>query len=274
MEIKNKTNYEKANKIREDINRKKENIFLPRITQNNPDISKLQNKTAVNSINKCESKCQTFLTSRKTEPMKLNRWVDLNSKKNGPDNNEDSIFKLLKEKIYINTYTKPSKKYNRYDTDKNIEQLNLFIKQSPVCRNLYYVKKERKKLKKMKVGELYTITNTLYNKDDVMDTVDLIKYKKLTDTYNSKRFKTVNRRHVRKDKNNFPNGGRRKNINCALKYSYNKNRATIDEVSLQIQKLDKKLENDLNTFRYETEELFADALGHKISPKKKIKFHF
>ena len=92
---------------------------------------------------------------------------------------------------------------------------------------------------------------------------------KYAENNKTKRFKTLDKKNIKNDISNYINSNWRKNFNCSLKYKYNKNKKSIDEVTLKIEKIDQQVKKTFDIFKNETDEIFDKAMDIKNDKKKK-----
>ncbi len=264
----------------ESIINEKEKIRLPVIKK---ELIPFQNNVRVNKICQCEknnfSKLKlnlpTFLTSQKYEIEKLK--LNTSNNKLNINKEEEKIFKLLKEKIEISPI-----KRDKY-CHKNIRsynKLNTYINEASLLKNSRFVYIENKNLKQMKVGRLFTLSNTFKkincNNEDSnnKNTLDLRIYKNIYDIDDkSKRLKTLDKRNSKNEISGYIKNNWRKNFNCALRYRFNKNKKSIDEITYKIKEINNVSKETFNGFQKETDDIFDEAMNIKDNKKKK-KFRF
>ena len=252
----------------------KEKVKLPKIEK---EMTPLQNKYRLNKLCQCEknnnSKIKVsnpiFLTKRRIESGKINSYKLINNNKTN-----DKIFKLLKQKIEINFIKKNSYQYN---TNKNLRsnKLKSYIDDSSLYRNSYYERNRKKKIKRINIGELFTISkiikNNFYDNESNDNTLDLRKYKNFNENENNlKRFKTLDKKYIQNDISFDFQKNWKKNVNCALKYRFNKNKEFMDEIAKEIKYIDRKVKETFKEFHNETDDLFDDVLITKEKKKKKL----
>ena len=51
-----------------------------------------------------------------------------------------------------------------------------------------------------------------------------------------------------------------KNLNCGLKYKYNKNKEAIDQITLKIQNIDNKVKETFDGFKNEADDIFKEIV--------------
>ena len=264
----------------ESIINEKEKIQLPIIKK---ELIPFQNNVRDNKICQCEknnfSKLKlnlpTFLTSQKYEIEKL-KLNTLNNKLN-INKEEEKIFKLLKEKIEISPIKRD--KY-RHKNIRSYNKLNTYINEASLLKNSRFVYIENKNLKQMKVGRLFTLSNTFKkincNNEDSnnKNTLDLRIYKNIYDIDDkSKRLKTLDKRNSKNEISGYIKNNWRKNFNCALRYRFNKNKKSIDEITYKIKEINNVSKETFNGFQKETDDIFDEAMNIKDNKKKK-KFRF
>ena len=132
----------------------------------------------------------------------------------------------------------------------------------------------------MKVGRLFTLSNTFkkinYNNEDSnnKNTLDLRIYKNIYDIDDkSKRLKTLDKRNSKNEISGYIKNNWRKNFNCALRYRFNKNKKSIDEITYKIKEINNVSKETFNGFQKETDDIFDEAMNIKDNKKKK-KFRF
>ena len=252
----------------------KEKLELPLIIK-----EPFQNKNKVNKIcqyekvdnSKLKLDYPTFLTSRNFEKNKLYLF-----KSNNDINNEDKIFKLLREKIEINILNKNRYHYNTNKDLRSNNNINNYLNDASLYKNSIIINKDKNKIKQIKVGRLFTLPNS-YNKNcnhkedlNCKNTIDLRIYKNISDNNtNLKRLKTLDKRHIKNDISGDIQNNWRKNFNCSLKYRYNKNKNSIDEISLKIKDINNIVKKTFDGFKNETDIIFDEISNFKEKKKKK-----
>lgn len=252
----------------ENINKSisKDKLSLPKIKKEliPLQLSKI-NSYKKDKIQRAKLDFETFLTSRKMEKYLYN------------SNNEDKIiYKLLKEKIDINS----NRNYNSINQNKSSKRLKTEINEETLNQNTIFRRREAKELREVKVRKLLTNSRTyknrnkiksLYLKDDDIDknngnngnNLNIKLYQELNDRNKSKRFKTLEKKSE-KDEDSieyYPNN--KKKINCALKYRYDKNKKSINVVNALLQNINSRIQATFDGFKNETDDLFNDMLNNK-----------
>ena len=257
------------------------NIKLPKIKK---EFNSYEDKMKVNKICQCDKNYNSnkkvnypsFLTSTKFETEKINFYNSNKYNIRNDINNEDKIFKLLKEKIEIKPINTNIFHYNK--TNKNLRSNNIlitYLNDASLLKNSYFSIREKRKLKEVKVGRILTLSNTykqIDNPNNVLIKKNILDFRKDRNIYEnnkSKRFKTLDKKNIKNDISDYTNSNWRKNFNCALKYKYNKNRKSIDEVALKIEKIDDQVKKTFDIFKNETDEIFDDAMDIQNDKKKK-----
>ena len=256
----------------------KEKVQLPKIKK---ELIPYQNNMKVNKLCQCDkaiiSKIKlnepTFLTSQKFEMEKINLYESRRS--NNRSKEEDNLYKLLKEKIEIS----PIKSNKFHYKNKNIRsynKLNTYMNEALLLKNSMFINRDINTLKKVKVGRLFTLSNTfkkiIINEENSnnKNTIDLKIYKNIYDNYEkSKKVKTLDKKHIKNDISGYIENNWRKNWNCALKYRYNKNKVSIDKMALKIKRIDKKSKYIFDGYQKETDDIFDEAMNVKDKKKKR-----
>ena len=261
-----------------------ENIILPKIKK---ESISFEDNTKVNKICQCEKTYNSnnklnypsFLSSTKLETEKKNFCNSNNYNINDNVNNKDKIFKLLKEKIEIKPINNKIFHYNK--TNKNLRNNNNILitnlNDSSLLKNSYFAIREKRKLKEIKVSRLLTLSNNFkkidVHKNDFNNNkkLNLRIYKNIYEKNNNNKAKSLNALNKKNIKNDsdYINNNWRKNYNCALKYKYNRNQKSIDEVALKIEKLDSIIKKSFDIYKNETNDFFDEAMGIKINKNKK-----
>lgn len=252
-------------KSRENMNKSisKDKISLPKIKKEliPLQLSKM-NSYKKDKIQRTKLDFETFLTSRKMEKYLYN------------SNNEDKIiYKLLKEKIDINS----NRNYNNINENKRNKRLKTEINEETLNQNTIFRRREAKELREVKVRKLLTNSRTyknrnkiksLYLKDADVDknngnNLNIKLYQELNDSNKSKRFKTLEKKSEKDDDSIeiYPNN--KKKINCALKYRYDKNKKAINVVNALLQNINGRIQATFDGFKNETDDLFNDMLKNK-----------
>ena len=260
----------------------KENIILPKIKKK---FNSYENKMKVNKICQCEKNYNSynkvnypaFLTSTKSETEKINCYNSNKYNIRNDINNEDKIFKLLKEKIEIKPINPNIFHYNK--TKNNLRSNNIlitYLNDASLLKNSYFGIREKRKLKEVKVGRILTLSNTykqIDNPNNVLNNNNILDLRIYRNKYaknnKTKRFKTLDKKNIKNDISDYINSNWRKNFNCSLKYKYNKNKKSIDEVTLKIEKIDQQVKKTFDIFKNETDEIFDKAMDIKNDKKKK-----
>jgi hypothetical protein len=253
-----------SNNSKQEINnnKEKEKIVLPKINRESKNIQ--NNLSDINNschyvkcdIPKINKNNPTFLTLKKTEADKINLYR-LNN--NIPTEN-NLIFKLLKEKIEVN-----NKRYKVHQTYKDLgNRLKMYIDDASLYKNSHFIHREKKNIKQVKLGKLFISSNlnkSKYNLDSDrnQDTIDLRIYKNL---YEDKpiRFKSLDKRYIKNEISDYYPSNWRKNLNCGLKYKYNKNKESIDQITLKIQIIDNKVKETFDGFKNEADDIFKEIV--------------
>lgn len=256
----------------------KEKIVLPKIKK---ELIHYQNKEKINKL--CQSEKSNY--SR----LKINNPVFLTSKKivvekssYDPNNtliNLDKIRKLLKSKIEINSMDRDKNKFH-YKTNKDLRSFNKlksYINDASLYKNSIYIKREINRIKEMKVGRLFTLSNTSkklnrVEKDNNRKTINLRIYKEeYGDKNNFRKLKILDKKNINNKISNYIQRRWRKNLNCALNYKFKKNKESIDEVTLKLKEIDNKVNDTFNKFKNETDYLFDEVIIIKDNKKKRKK---
>ena len=274
----NNTNKNDSILLKNESNLNEKEIFLLPLIKN--ELIPYQNNIKVNKLCQCEGiniskiklKRPTFLTSPKFKVEKLSLF-----KSNNKNKEEDKILKLLKEKIEISPI-KNSKYKNK--NIRSYNKLNTYINEASLLKNTMFVDRDQNTLKKIKVGRLFILSNTFkninINNDDSnnKNTLDLKIYNNIYgNTDKSKRLKTLDKKYIKNDISGYIENNWRKNWNCSLKYRYNKNKVSIDEITLKIKQIDSISKDIFNGYKQEADDIFNEAINIKDNKKKK-KFKF
>jgi len=270
-----KSNNDSQNNIsKQDINNDKDNdkIILPKI---NKDLIPLQNNISVNKMNSYDKGFNykkrlngpAFLTLRKLESKKMNLYKS----NNNIENENYLIHKLLKEKIEIN-----NNKNKCSLTYKNLKnKLRIYIDEASLYKNSIFIHREKKNLKEVKVSKLLTLSNAYKSKynncsDNNKNTIDLRVYKdKNLYEDKSKRLKTLDKKYIKNENSEYIPNNWRKKINCGLKYKYDKNKESIDEITLKIKKIDNIVKVAFDGFKNETDDIFNEIMNNSQNKNKK-----
>ena len=254
-----------------------EKIYLPPIiTESFKNLSKVNKICQYEKIDnlKLKLKYPTFLTSNKGQIEKINIYNPNNN-----INNDDKIYELLKGKIEI----KNINKNNNCNKNKNMiknNNIKTYINEACLYKNANVIKKERNKLKTMKVGVVFTSPNfskkNINNNEEDLNyknSIDLRIYKNMINNKNNeRRLKTLDKKYVKNDISGDVESNWRKKINCSLRYRHNKNKISIYDISETIKNLNKLAKKAFDGFKKETDIIFDEALNIKEKKgKRKIK---
>ena len=265
------------NNSKQEINDNKEKVILPKINRESKNIQ-------INSIfqdikNSCHYvKCNvpkinknnpTFLTFKKIEAGKINIYK-LN---NYIPNENNLVFKLLKEKIEVN-----NKRHKVHQTYKNLRnKLNMYIDDASLYKNSHFIHREKKNIKQVKLGKLFISSNlnkSKYNLDSDRneDTIDFRIYKNI---YEDKpiRFRSLDKRYINNEKSDYYPSNWRKNLNCGLKYQYNKNKESIDNITLKIQTIDNIVKETFDGFKNEADDIFKEVVDTQSNTRNNTRYN-
>ena len=252
----------------------KDTIILPII---NKESIPIQNNISVNNnimnhyikcnIPKINKNAPAFLTMKKIETGKNN---NLDRSKYNKSKTNNSIIKLLKEKIEIN-----NKRNAVQQTHKNLEnKLKIYMDDASLYKNSHFIHREKKKIKQVKLGKLFTLSNKNKSKyiidtDRNENTIDLRLYKNRYED-RPKIYKSLDKQYIKNEKSECFRNNWRKNLNCGLKYKYNKNKESIDNITLKIQKIDNIVKETFIGFKNEAEDIFNEIIDTQRNTKYNI----
>lgn len=217
-------------------------------------------------------KSPIFITSKRNEAKKANYY-----KSNNNTYEEEKIIKLLNDKIIIRP--KISNIFNyKSNKKRSYSKLKSYIDDASLLKSSLFIIRQKKKLKQMKVENIFTYSNTFYkiNNNDIDNNKEDENKNSLRNYYNilenddkSKIFKSPNKKKI---KNKFSDymqfNNWRKNYNCALKFRFNRNQKSIDKVTSKIIKIDNKSKIIFDKFKREAENIFDGASIIKEIKKK------